>query len=288
MSGRFGKKPILNLAMLLLFVSFALALANPIARRFGPRKPRFCYSQGILSQDDYAKLGQRPGWTAVPIVMSDGVALKGLVRRPAQSGKPWAIFYPGNDFTQLAKGQEFLENVRSDRDWGLAVTAYRGYDSNGGTLTASALASDALQIYYSLLTRERIAPAQVNLVAFSLGGYAATYVYSQTARTSRCPATLSLLASVRDVGMFHASWLSKFTSGDSYNTKNFLDLIARPVLVLNGGNDTALGVEHGRAIAAQLGEKANYVELPGVTHESFLGDQRAFAAVRHWIESSTH
>ena len=273
----------LALLALVAFAGAAIVFFNPIRRRFN-HVLRFSYSLGKLSDENYAKLGNRPRWSTFQFATEDGVPLKGLVRRPSKSGAPWVVFYPGNDLEQLTQGQAFLERLADGRDWGLFVTSYRGYDSNAGVPNPQVLASDGRTAYDVLLSREHLDPSRVHIVAFSLGGYVATHVASHDRNAVGRFPDLSLMASVLNIEMFHASRFEKILKGDTYDARSHLNDISGPVLVLNGTKDAILGVEQGRAIAAQLGARARYVEVAGVGHNELLQSEQAMAVLRDWID----
>ena len=281
-----SKARTLRLLLLGVVATVSTFLVYPAVRLLGKRRPRFTYATGSLNAADYARLANKPGWAPVSTVVSEGILLKGLIRRPRAKRAPWVFFLPGNDANQLASGQDFLEQLRQRRDWGLFVTSYRGFDSSGGTPARDSLVADAARVYESLLEREKLTPSQVNILAFSLGGYLAVSVVGQAARANRVPATLSLLASVESIEMVRASWHQKLALGDVYETQPLLDSITTPCLVIFGTGDEALGVAQGRAIAKRLGSRAHYIEMPGVGHTELLASEPAMLEVRNWIEAS--
>ncbi|HEY4106950.1 MAG TPA: hypothetical protein VGM44_23780, partial [Polyangiaceae bacterium] len=150
----------------------ALAVSIAILPRvFGRKRLRFPYLTGPIASSEYQALAAQPGWSKASANVAPGITLNGLVRRPSAHGAPWVLYYPGNDATQLKRGQAFLSRLRGDQDWGLAVFAYRGYDSSDGTPHVADLAADAPAILSELCKNEKISPAQVNAIGFSIGGY---------------------------------------------------------------------------------------------------------------------
>jgi len=270
---------------LLVAVSLGILFTAYALRRFGVHRRRFTYLTGTLSPEAYAVLASRPRWSATTAWVAPGVVLNGLVRRPAAPGARWILFFSGNDATILATAQKFLERVRDGADWGLAVVAYRGYDSSGGTPSRDALVGDAEFVFDALLAEEHLRPSDVHVVAFSLGGYLAASVVGRAAESQRKVASLSLLASVQDITMLRRSWAARLALGDTYFIDPLLDAVPAPVLVVQGGADETLGVESGRTIAARLGGRAHYIELPGVGHNPLLESDEAIRAVRGFVSS---
>lgn len=261
-------------------------LGRVVMQRMARPRPWFAYSMKPLDQAGYAALAARPGWAKSSLRVAENVSLCGLVRRPAQRGAPWLLFYPGNDRTQLANAQVLLDRTKGEHDWGLAVYATRGYDCSEGTPEPSTWVSDGIQIFEALVKNEQLEPKQVHLLAFSLGGYAAAHVASHGVSTNQKPGSLSMFASVARIAMVHGDWLSRFTLGDVYDVLPTLSAVPAPVLVLQGSADhTFGGTEQGRAIAARLGERARYLELPGVGHEDILQSEAAISATRALIEA---
>ena len=255
-------------------------------RLFGRKRLRFPYLTGQLAAADYQRLAGQPGWGAASVTVAPGIKLMGLVRRPSAHDAPWVLYYPGNDATQLRRGQSFLSHLGDKNDWGLAVFAYRGYDSSDGVPRLTDLAADAPEILLQLCANEKITPRQVNVIGFSIGGHLAVRAAGALNRQNQPPRSLTLLASVDDIVMVRRSFWEKLDSGDDYQTRPFLNDVRAPVLVVQGANDESLdGPGQGRAIAKTLGDRARYVELPGVGHNVLIETDAAVAEVRDFISS---
>jgi pimeloyl-ACP methyl ester carboxylesterase len=231
-------------------------------------------------------LASQPGWAARQISVAPGIRLNGLVRRPQAADAPWVLFYQGNDAQMLKVGQAFLSRLGGTRDWGLAIFAYRGYDSSEGVPRLPVLAADAPEILAQLCATERVDRGRVHLIGFSIGGHLAVRAMASAARLSPRPPTLTLLASVDDITMVKRSFYHKLDPGDDFHTSPLLADIPAPVLVVQGTEDVALqGPAQGRAIAAVLGARARYLELPGVGHSELMENEPTLAAVREFIET---
>jgi len=256
-------------------------------RFLGRKRLRFTYLTGTLAPAEYQALASQKGWAAANVTVAPGIKLMGLVRRPSAIGGPWVLYYPGNDATQLKRGQAFLSRLAGDQDWGLAVFAYRGYDSSGGVPVIGDLATDAPEILTQLCKTEKVAPDHVHVVGFSIGGYLAVRAVGALTQQNQPPASLSLMASVNDIVMVRHSFWEKLDSGDDLQTSPFLGAVHGPVLVVQGGADETLGGPvQGQAIAQALGDKAHYVELPGVGHNVLIETEAAVSQVRAFIAAS--
>jgi pimeloyl-ACP methyl ester carboxylesterase len=196
------------------------------------------------------------------------------------------LFYPGNDESQLTRGQAFLSDLGESTDLGLAVFAYRGYDSSAGKSELSSMRDDAPQILTSLCQSEHIPESRVHVAGFSIGGHFAVHAARGAALAGKRAASLTLLASVDDIVMFHRSPWEKLSPGEDYQTRPLLADVPAPVLVLQGTADEALaGPGQGRDIAQALGSRATYRELAGVKHVELLFDQAALQAVREFVRA---
>jgi pimeloyl-ACP methyl ester carboxylesterase len=261
------------------------AFTRPAILRMGQNLPRFVYLCAPLPAAAYDALAARPGWAKSTVSAAEGVSLNGLVRRPARQDAPWVLFFPGNDASQLTAGQQMLERVGAERDWGLAVYSYRGYDSSGGKTAPESLREDGYRVLSDLLVRERIDPARVHVVAFSMGGYAAAAAVGKAARERQVVGSLSLLAPVERMEMIRSVWQGRISMGDIIDSTPLLSDLPGPVLVLHGSNDATLDVSQGRSIATALGSRARFRELPGVGHLDINENPEAIAAVRAAIDA---
>jgi pimeloyl-ACP methyl ester carboxylesterase len=271
---------------LLLVAGAALGLLSPLRERvFGRKRLRFPYLNQPIAAATHAALAAKPGWAKAQLEVGPGVRLNGLVRRPTSPAAPWVLFYPGNDESQLERGQAFLSSLGGERAWGLAVFAYRGYDSSTGQTELSGMREDAPKILAKLCEAEGVPAARVHVVGFSIGGHFAVQATQSAASSGQRAATLTLLASVNDVVMYHRSPWEKLSAGEDYQTAPLLAHVPAPVLVLQGAADaTFLGPQQGRDIAAALGARGEYHELPGVGHVPLLADAQALSLVRRFID----
>ena len=188
--------------------------------------------------------------------------------------------------SQLDRGQNFLVHLAEDEDWGLAVFAYRGYDSSEGKTDLEALSTDAPEIFAKFCAARGVTSDRVHIAGFSIGGHFAVRAARQAALRGQRAKSLTLLASVDDIVMFHRSPWEKLSSGEDYQTRPLLADVPAPVLVLQGDADSALhGAAQGRNIAAALGHRAQYEELPGVDHVPLLANERALELVRTFIRA---
>jgi len=271
----------------LIGVMAILAALFPLARRMlGRSRLRFPYLGRPIAGSAYAALAAKPGWERTQLEVAPGVHLNGLVRPARSPSAPWVLYYPGNDESQLERGQSFLVHLGQNEDWGLAVFAYRGYDSSEGKTDIDTLRADAPEIFAKFCAVRGVAHDRVHIAGFSIGGHFAVQAARQAAVRGQPAKSLTLLASVDDIVMVHRSPWAKLSAGEDYQTRPLLGEVPAPVLVLQGDADSALaGPGQGRNIAAALGHRAHYEELPGVDHVPLLSNERALELVRTFIRA---
>jgi pimeloyl-ACP methyl ester carboxylesterase len=270
----------------LVGVVLVVAMASPLYERFfGRKRLRFPYLSQPIPAATYAALAAKPGWAKSELEIAPGIKLRGLVRKPSSKVAPWVLFYPGNDASQLERGQGFLIGLGGELDLGLAVFGYRGYDASDGKSEHDAIQADAPQLLTELCRQQGIEPGQVHIAGFSIGGHFAVHAARGAAAQGKRAATLTLLAPVNDIIMYQPSPFEKLSAGEDYQTRPLLSGVPGPVLVLQGAADQTLdGNSQGSAIAKELGERAKYVEFPGVGHVPLLSHAPALEAMREFLK----
>jgi pimeloyl-ACP methyl ester carboxylesterase len=273
----------------LIGVGVLALLLSPLRERFlGGKRLRFPYLARPIPAERYDELAARPGWSKSEVEVAPGIRLRGLLRKPPTVAADWLLFYPGNDESQLERGQAFLQSLGGDSSLGLAVFAYRGYDASDGKPKLSDMQADAPEILARLCAAQGVEPARVHLIGFSIGGHFAVQAAAGAARRAQRAASLTLLASVDDIVMTHPSPWEYFSLGEDYQTRPFLSGVPEPVLVIQGTADAALaGPGQGRALAAALGPRGRYLELEGVEHVPLLQNAVALDAVREFVRQHT-
>ncbi|MBL8913678.1 MAG: hypothetical protein JNM17_23455 [Archangium sp.] len=187
--------------------------------------------------------------------------LRAIKRPPVESQTRWLVFFNGNDEHQVQSGAAFLERVGNGR--GLATFAYRGYDGSDGVPSPDALRADAVRFVEAL----GVAPAELELVGFSLGAPLAVHVAAELSRRGTPPRKLTILAAALELSMLMPSRLAPLLRGDVYAiTADDADALQCPVALIHGTDDVALPPS--RALADRL--KTTLTLLNGVDHGSIL------------------
>lgn len=241
----------------------------------------FVYRPGPLAGAQYDALAQRTGWRAEPLTVFPGVDLRGLVRRPRDAAAPWLLLLPGNGEDVLRGGQALLEGLAGDQDFGLAVWTYRGFDGAPGTPGLRAFEADTLLQHRHLV--DRLGARQVHLVSFSLGTALALRLATLLTTEGKPPAKLALLSAYDAIDVRKPVWYGRLAPADHYDAQAWANVGATPVLLVHGANDEAIPIAAARRLAATLGTRARFVELPGRGHADWISDAAALAPIRAFL-----
>lgn len=211
-------------------------------------------------------------YETVRISTEDGLKLHGWFL-PAQHSRGVLLFLHGNAGNITYR----LDSLKIFHDLGLSVLIfdYRGYGESEGKMTESGSYLDA-QAAWRYLIKEKSIPAQkIVLFGRSLGGAIAAHLAAQ-----KKPGALiieSSFTSVPDLAahlypFLPTRWLSRF----HYNTKDALQGVACPVLIIHSRDDEIIPVRHGRELYAAAPEPKRFLELSGSHNEGFLSSKQIY------------
>lgn len=241
----------------------------------------FVYRPGPLSDAQYGVLAQRTGWRAEPITVAPDVELRGLVRRPREAGAPWLLLLPGNGEDVLRGGQALLEGLAGDADLGLAVWTYRGFDSAPGAPGLRAFEADTSLQHRHLV--DHFGAQQIHLVSFSLGTALALRLAALLTTAGTPPKKLALLSSYDAIDLRKPVWYGRIAPADHYDAQTWANIGATPALLVHGSDDEAIPIAAARRLAATLGARARFVELPGRGHADWISDPAALEPIRAFL-----
>jgi len=246
---------------------------------------RFRYRPGTLDLATYQQLARRPGFAADELLVTPGVALRGLVRRPARATSPWLLFFPGNGSDVLAGAQALLLRLAGDDDLGLAVWAPRGFDGSGGVPTERDLMADGRQMWAHLHADFGVAPEQLHLVSFSLGTAPLLQLAAELEARGTPPASLVLLSPYDRLRVTPDVWWAPWMFADAYDALVHASSSKVSSLLVHGAADDAVPVDAARTLARAMGARAELLELPGRGHADWLEDADVMARVRAFVAS---
>jgi len=163
----------------------------------------------------------------------------------------------------------------------LAVWAYRGYDGSDGAPSPPAFRSDARALYRYLRKELGGLDAAVHVVGFSMGAEVALRLAADLEADGQPPASLTLLSSsLDDYCLLPRAWYRQcLLFPDHMEVVGLIDRLRGPIMIAHGSADRINPVEQARAVAATLGTRGQYIELPGADHLATLFDSRVHHAV---------
>lgn len=251
----------------------ALAVTLPAAWLLAGKLHRFSYWISRCSPADLEPLATS-GWELVRLPVAADVELFGLVRPPRAPDARWLLFAPGNGEALLRGFRGVLDGLRGDRDLGLCLFAYRGFDASGGTPDPAALRAD-LRRQWQWLRGRGVPAAAIEVWGYSLGSVLASQLVADVVAAGERPARLVLVAAAERIAVRAHGVAGRFTRADQYVASTASG--ATPVLLVHGSADDALPIAGARALAAAFGPGATLHELPGRNHFDLWADVAAHA-----------
>ena len=207
----------------------------------------------------------------VTLTTSDGVAIHGwFVRGP--SARVVLFFHgnAGNVSHRLASIQQFV-------DLGLSVFIidYRGYGESGGRPTEVGLYRDGDAAWRYLVEARRLPREDIVVFGRSLGASVAARLAARV--RPRGLIVESAFTSVPDVAQELYPWLPvRWLTRLRHATRDHVEAIDCPVLVIHSRDDEIIPFHHGEAIFAAAPEPRTFLALRGTHNDAFLRDRRVY------------
>lgn len=207
----------------------------------------------------------------VSIETADGVRLHGWF---VPGGSPRTLlFFHGN----AGNISHRLDSIRQFHELGLSVFIidYRGYGQSSGKPTEPGLYRDADAAWHYLTETRGLLAGDIVLFGRSLGASVATRLAAKVQ-----PAGLiveSSFTSVPDVAQEIYPWLpARWLSRLRHATRDYIQDVKCPVLVVHSRDDEIIPFHHGEAIFAAAPEPRTLLELHGSHNEAFLEDEPVY------------
>ncbi len=172
-----------------------------------------------------------------------------------------------------------LESIRQFRDLELSVLIidYRGYGQSDGRTTESGIYRDADAAWRYLTETRYVRPNDVVIFGRSLGGSVAARLAAQ-----QNPLALiveSSFTSVPDIAQELYPWLpARWLSRLSHATRDYVQEVHCPVLVVHSRDDEIIPFHHGQAIFAAAAEPRTLLTLSGSHNDAHISDERSYIA----------
>ena len=204
----------------------------------------------------------------IVIETADGVRLHGWFI-PGESSRV-LLFFHGN----AGNISHRLTSIHQFRGLGLSVLIidYRGYGQSGGKTTEKGIYHDA-DAAWRYLTEERGVPrSDIIIFGRSMGASAAARL-----ATKRQPLALiveSSFTSIPDIAQEIYPWLpARWLSHLRHATRDYIEDVRCPVLVVHSRDDEIVPFHHGEAIFAAAQEPKSLVVLQGGHNDAYVRDR---------------
>jgi hypothetical protein len=207
----------------------------------------------------------------VSIETTDGVTLHGWFIAGRSSRV--LLFFHGN----AGNISHRLDSIRQFQDLGLSVLIidYRGYGQSEGRTTERGIYRDADAAWRYLIEGRGIVASDIVIFGRSLGASVASRLAAQTQ-----PLALiveSSFTSVPDIAQDLYPWLpARWLSRLSHATRDYIQDVRCPVLVVHSRDDEIIPFHHGEEIFASANERRTLLEIRGTHNDAFLRDERTY------------
>ena len=207
----------------------------------------------------------------VSIETTDGVTLHGWFIAGRTSRV--LLFFHGN----AGNISHRLDSIRLFQDLGLSVLIidYRGYGQSEGRTTERGIYRDADAAWRYLIEDRGIVASDIVIFGRSLGASVASRLATQ-----QRPLALiveSSFTSIPDIAQELYPWLpARWLSRLSHATRDYVQDVYCPVLVIHSRDDEIIPFHHGEAIFASANEPRTLLALRGTHNDAFLRDERAY------------
>ena len=205
------------------------------------------------------------------IESADGVTLHGWFV-PGGSAKV-LLFFHGN----AGNISHRLDSIRLFHDLGLSVLIvdYRGYGQSKGRTSESGIYRDADAAWRYLIEDRGLAGSDIVIFGRSLGASVA----AQLAAKQQPLALIveSSFTSVPDIAQELYPWLpARWLSRLKHATRDYVQNVECPVLVVHSRDDEIIPFHHGEAIFSSANEPRTLLTIRGGHNDAFLRDVRAY------------
>ena len=197
----------------------------------------------------------------------DGETLQGWFVPAAEDTERTVLIFHGN----AGNISHRLDTLRIWHRLGFnsLIIDYRGYGESSGSPSEPGLYTDARTAWQHLVESRGIAAGEIILFGRSLGGAVAARLATEVE-----PAALiveSSFTSVPDAAAdiywwLPVRWLSRF----EFATKEYVQAVDCPVLVVHSRDDEIIPFSHGRAIFEAASEPKQFIELRGGHNEAIF------------------
>ena len=205
------------------------------------------------------------GVDRVALRTADGETLD-LWISPARANRPTILFLHGNAGEIADRADRFA--FYQSRGYGVAFLSWRGYGGSTGSPSETGLLADAKAAYDHLRARA-IPPDHIVLVGESLGTGPAVVTAAQN------PVAAVILeapySAAVDIARQAYPWLPVgLLMKDQYRSRDHIDGIGAPLLILHGQNDRVIPQGFGRRLFDAARDPKTFLSLGPVGHDALF------------------
>jgi fermentation-respiration switch protein FrsA (DUF1100 family) len=202
-----------------------------------------------------------PSFRAVSIATPDGEALAAYFHPPSP-GAPTIVLFHGNG--SVTAHQDWKGSAYVAAGMGVLLAEYRGYGGSTGAPSEKGLFVDGVAAYDFVRKRSE---GPIGLHGHSLGTGVALKVASM--REVFGIVLESPFDSVLAVAQKRFPWLPvKLFLKHPFRSDELIANVSAPILILHGGEDAVVLVEHGVSLAERASSTTEFVRIDGAGHNN--------------------
>ncbi|NOQ46106.1 MAG: alpha/beta fold hydrolase [Desulfobulbaceae bacterium] len=211
-------------------------------------------------------------YESVDVVTGDDLHLDGWFI-PAEKARGVILFFHGNAGNISHRLDSLL--VFNKLKFNVLIFDYRGYGRSQGKPSEPGTYLDAEAAWQYLLKQRGILPEKIVLFGRSLGSAVAAHL--ATIHTPGALIIESGFTSVPELGAQLYPFLPvRKLSRLNYNTRENLQKVSCPVLIVHSPDDEIIPFSHGRALYEAAGNPKSFLQLRGGHNDGFLVTGKAY------------
>lgn len=214
------------------------------------------------------------GYEEVWLETEDGETLHSWFL-PSPEERAVLLFFHGNAGNISYR----LDSLEIFHELGLSVliVSYRGYGESSGRPSESGLYKDGRAAYRHLVEERGVAPERLISFGRSLGAAVAANVAAEQEVGALW--LESAFTSVPDIGSDLYPFLPvRLLTRYRYDSREALDSVTAPVLVIHSPDDEIIPYEHGRALYEAASEPKQFLEIQGSHNAGFMRSREHYKA----------
>jgi hypothetical protein len=212
---------------------------------------------------------------------ADGVVLSGWWV-PAERPRATVLFCHGNG-GNISSCMDTLMVCRR-LELNVFLFDYRGYGSSEGSPSEQGTYLDADAAWGYLTSERKLPPEGIIVWGRSLGG--AIAARTAASRTPGCVIIESAFTSLPDLVSGRFGWVPDWVlEGYTYDTRQYLERIDVPVLIIHSPDDEIIPFRHGRDLYGSIRGEGAFVEIHGSHNRGFIESMALYeSSIRAFLD----